>query len=281
MPRAAALLGLVVLAGCGGGGGPAGPSATQPSSTPGRLSANRVFDIALVIADPRGLSVAQASAIATQAVATLRSRANLTAALLSPALGSGPGPAAGAQWLAARGLDAPEAVVVFSDDTMARTYGGYASSLTLPAGAPPNEFPAPGQPADRISEPIVDGLHWYARCGYDENLNRVSEVSVGGECRNRPGTPCVPNGAYWMCADATADLYADPAYFNGCTIVHELAHFYGYSSNSLDHYGTPECRARTGMGQTEASDLRLAQLHCTICPDVYSRFPPPRAAASP
>ena len=115
-----------------------------------------------------------------------------------------------------------------------------------------------------------------ARCGYDDAGNRVSDVSVGGECRGRAGTRCVQRRsgrAEWMCADAVDELYADHDYFTACTVVHEFLHPFGIDPDAnFDHYGTAPCRSRTSMSAADAADLRKAQLSCGLCPDVFARF---------
>lgn len=167
--------------------------------------------------------------------------------------------------------DAPDGVLVLSADDGAHIYGGYSFSFR-PAFAFSNEFPSPraGEGAGKIYVAVTEFHHPYARCGYDEQGRRVSDVSIGGECRNQPGTPCVQRGSRWMCSTALEDLYAEDDYFTACTIVHEFLHPFGISADgAYDHYGSQECAARTGA---TASDLRQFQLHCGVCPDVYQRF---------
>lgn len=115
--------------------------------------------------------------------------------------------------------------------------------------------------------------HFYARCGYDDQQRRVSDVSLGGECRGRNGLACVlkPGGEYWTCPDALSDLYSDWDYYKGCTIVHEFLHPFG-SEGNLDHYGSTSCVARGAVTQAQAGDLRMGQDNCQMCPDVWARF---------
>jgi hypothetical protein len=164
----------------------------------------------------------------------------------------------------------PDGILVFSDDTTATTYGGYSQTFALP---PPNvnRFPSPVLGEGRAYLAVVDFFHKYARCGYDDAGNRVRDTSSGGECRNRSGLVCVDNGRYWMCPDATNDLYADLDYFTACSVVHEFMHPFGTEGN-FDHYGTQQCSSRTGMSPADAADLRLFQQSCGMCPDLYGRF---------
>lgn len=164
----------------------------------------------------------------------------------------------------------PDGILSLSDDSTATTYGGYSQTLNLP---PPNQnrFPSPSVGAGKAYLAVVDFFHMYARCGYDGSGNHISDVSSGGECRNRSGLTCVNNGRYWTCPDVLTDLYADPDYFTGCSVVHEFLHPFGTEGN-YDHYGTAQCTARTGMSQADAQDLRLFQQNCGMCPDLFQKF---------
>jgi hypothetical protein len=188
--------------------------------------------------------------------------------LATPAPGS---PVSQAQaYVSARASGPPDGVLVLSDDATATSAGGYSSNVPLP---PPNQnhFPSPIVGSGRAYVAVVDFFHMYARCGYDSQGHHVSGQSSGGECRSRSGLVCVNNGEYWMCPDALNDLYADRDYFAACTIVHEFMHPFGPAGN-FDHYGTDQCRARTGMSAADAANLTLAQQSCGMCPDVYGSF---------
>jgi hypothetical protein len=179
------------------------------------------------------------------------------------------------RYLLTLGGDLPEGLVVLTNDVTSTSFGGYSFSVVPPAPID-NEYPSPvaGIGGSRVYISVVDFDHPYARCGYDEQGNRISEVSVGGECRNRPGTPCVrktSGRAEWMCADAVNDLYADHDHFTACTVVHEFLHSFGDQGN-FDHYGTQQCIARTGMTAQQAADREQFQRNCGLCPDVYQRF---------
>jgi len=179
------------------------------------------------------------------------------------------------RYLAAKtAATAPEGILIFSNDATAHSFGGYSFVVRGPAGFQ-NRYPSPrGEVGgDAIYIAVVEFDHPYARCGYNDNLVRVSDVSIGGECFNRPGTPCVAKGSAWVCSTALADLYMDSDYFTASTIVHEFLHPFGINTDeNLDHYGTPACMARTGMTSAQASDRREGQLNCGLCPDVFARF---------
>ena len=168
----------------------------------------------------------------------------------------------------APGRPIPSGILAYSDDTTAVTYGGYAQAFQLPAPYE-NPFPVLNQPANRAYLAVSNYSHIYSRCGYDNQGARIGERSANGECRGQSGLICVDNGRNWVCPNSQADLYAEDDYYAACTIVHELAHPFGPAGND-DHYGTPQCRSRTGMSATQAGDVRLSQSSCGLCPDVYA-----------
>jgi hypothetical protein len=179
-------------------------------------------------------------------------------------------------YLSANQADPPDGVLIFSDDPEAREYGGYSISVPLP-GNRRSAYPSPVEGDRQAYVAVIDFEHLYAKCGYDRRLRRVSSRSRGGECRGTPGLVCVDNGRYWMCPDSTDDLHADRDHFIGCAIVHEFLHPFGQLGDD-DHYGTAQCRARTGMSDADATDRRLSQLSCGICPDLFQKFRPASAA---
>jgi hypothetical protein len=168
--------------------------------------------------------------------------------------------------------DPPDGVVILTNDATASLFGGY--SFSIDPGYPyTNEYPSarPGIGPNRLHVGVIDFTHPYSRCGYDDAGNRVSDFSVGGECRNHPGVSCVrrPSGrAEWTCPDTGDDLYSDHDYFVGCNMVHEFMHAYGFESDgNLDHWATPPCLARSPLNA-----MGNAQDYCGMCPDVYPRF---------
>lgn len=166
----------------------------------------------------------------------------------------------------------PDAIIILTDDTRAASSGGYSIQLA-PKYPLRNRFPSPmpGVGGDRVYLMMVHFDHIFARCGYNDLREHVSDVSIGGECRNRPGTPCIKNGDRWVCDDESRnDPYADHDTFTACTIVHELAHSFGTSMLVTDHFGTPECVERLGAAGT---DTPRGDHYCQMCPDVYSRIP--------
>ena len=185
-------------------------------------------------------------------------------------VGPGDARAAARQYLAAR-ADAPtDGVIVLSEDAESREYGAYSVSVPQPQGIV-NRFPSPVEGGGNAYVAVLDLSHQYSRCGYDGGPNRVSSSSRGGECLGRRGLRCVDNGAYWTCPGTTDDLNADHDYFMGCAIVHEFVHPFG-ALGDADHYGSMQCTARTGMSLEQATNTRLSQESCGMCPDLFPKF---------
>ncbi len=182
--------------------------------------------------------------------------------------GAGNAGAAARAYLRAHADAPPDGVIVLSDDEESREYGAYSLTVPLPAGHT-NPFPSPIEGSARAYVAVVDMAHLYAKCGYDRRMNHVSTRSRGGECRGAEGLVCVDTGASWMCPDSVRDLNADRDYFLGCAIAHEFVHPFGALGDD-DHYGTPQCTARTGMTAATAADRRLFQESCGMCPDLFA-----------
>jgi len=118
---------------------------------------------------------------------------------------------------------------------------------------------------------VVDYSHRFAGCGYGDADTVQSAVSIGGECRNQPGTECVERNGYSMCSTAVDDLYASsPTYFAASTIIHEILHSFS-PGGVTDHYGTPECNARMGWPAGRFDPIE-ADLFNNMCPFVYDEF---------
>jgi hypothetical protein len=265
--------------GCGGGSATPTPTSPSPSTSPAASlpnATNSAFDVAVLVdlqapPTPTG-DIERVMALANTKLVE-KTGEQLRVEVIVRDLARGPGVGSMASSFAStRAANPPEGILVLTDDPDAFTYGGY-SIYFRPTTGITNEYPSP-VPAvggDKIYVAAVHFDHIYARCGYDDNLNRISDVSVDGECRNRPGTACVQRGSVWMCANALEDLYANHDYFTACTVVHEFLHPFG-SEGVYDHYGTSQCIQRTGMSQAEANDLAAFQSNCGLCPDVYGRF---------
>jgi len=280
---------LVAVTGCGGSSTSAPTPASSPSAPPaqptpipsGPLSRNGVFDaVVLVDAQAPQTSLPDIQRIFGRAAGIFlektRESFRMTDAVYGMARGSNVSNLARAYSVTVAG-NPPDGLAVLTDDSTAVTFGGYSFWFSPPYPFQ-NEFPSPraGVGETSLYVAVIDFDHAYARCGYDDQGNHVSDVAIDGECRNRPGTPCVqrPSGrAQWTCSGVEGDLYFDHDYFTACTVVHEFLHPFGIDANAnLDHYGTPGCIARTGMTASQAADLRQAQTSCGLCPDVFARF---------
>jgi hypothetical protein len=267
---------LLALSGCGGSSpsptAPATPSSPPPPPPPPPTAPGGPFRVAVLLSAARVPSTADVQRVFARAESLLFEKTGARMQLTGIASMDRATPLSLAVAYVNEHSDSPpDGVLVFSDDTNASTFGGYSQTFPLP---PPhqNRYPSPVVGASRVYLAVAHFFHMYARCGYDDSGNRISSTSVGGECRNRPGMACVDNGRYWTCPDTLNDLYADPDHFTACTVVHEFMHPFG-SEGNFDHYGTPQCIARTGMSQADAANLALAQQNCGMCPDVYARFP--------
>lgn len=166
----------------------------------------------------------------------------------------------------------PEFIVFFRGDDASLTYGGYAAAYQSPRESYRNRFTAARGRTRDVYVSVSNWEHRYNVCGYDRtdlrNQQHVSDVAIDGECRNRPGTPCVLRSGYWQCdnSEALASFYARHPYaFAASTAVHELMHQFG-SDGNYDHYGSTRCPT------PNASDLNTAQTYAVICPAVFDLF---------
>lgn len=174
------------------------------------------------------------------------------------------------RFIAGHQEDLPDGILLLSDDEESTEYGGY--SFDVPRQGPSlNRFPSPVVGAGRVYVAVVDMLHKYAKCGYDDSGKRVSPYSRGGECLGKRGLTCVENGRQWSCPGTTGDLNAEPDYFMGCIIVHEFLHPFGALGDD-DHFRGPTCAARLGLTSGESRNERRAQEACGICPDLFPLF---------
>ncbi len=171
--------------------------------------------------------------------------------------------------------DIPDSLVIFSygADNFARTMGGFTYAIEGPTSFKNHFVDAFGND-NQIYVMFNHYSHKYARCGYDEwGENVISDVSIGGECSNQPGTPCVMKNGYSMCQTAADDLYAStPNYFSAATVIHEIMHSFGYYAN-YDHYGTTDCTEEMKKGDSSwtPNDDEFLVVN-GMCPYVYDNF---------
>gem|GEM_PF-4232924 len=166
-------------------------------------------------------------------------------------------------------VDWPEAVIVFSfgDDNFARRMGGYYRGTEIDKTDYCSEYKA-GK--NQLPILVVDWHNWYARCGYDENYNKVSAVSFGGQCQNTPNISCVirQDKIYFICERNKNDLRADLDKHTAYIILHEL--FHGFDKRQGYHYGSPQCQKLLKLGQKLSDDYeKKSEENFGFCPSVY------------
>jgi hypothetical protein len=156
----------------------------------------------------------------------------------------------------------------FGDGGQAKLHDGYG--FAIPTGTR-NTFVSAAGGANQIYIAVVRFGQKYMACGYGGTDTIHSTTSIGGECRNKPGTACVQNNGYSMCANAVGNLYTSPPnHFVSSTIIHAFLHSFSPGGNK-DDYATSECNARMGY-PTGFFDLQESQYYNGICPFVYEDF---------
>ncbi len=140
----------------------------------------------------------------------------------------------------------PEFIIFFREDSVASVAGGYATTHESLNTSYRNRFRSAEGSTSTIYIGVVDWNGMYASCGYDtsdpKNPKHISNVSIGGECRNRPGTACVLKNSYYQCNDNEMldSPYAVPGVFVASNAIHELMHQFGNNARD-DHYGASKC----------------------------------------
>jgi hypothetical protein len=270
--RVLTVLAAFLLASACGGSSPSPNVSTPAAPTPNPSGGGDVpFRVAVLLTAARVPSSDDVRRVFARAdeILFLKTGERMTQVDLSN-VGAGSPLALTTVYIDAHAAAPPDGVLAFSDDRTATSFGGYSQTFSLPTPNV-NGFPSPVAGENRGYLAVVHFFHMYARCGYDDAGNRISDRSANGECRNRSGLVCVNNGRYWTCPDSLNDLYSDPDYFTGCSVVHEFMHPFGREGN-FDHYGTAQCTTRIGMSQADAQNLTLFQQSCGMCPDLYPQF---------
>ncbi len=163
----------------------------------------------------------------------------------------------------------PNAAVIlsFGDGDRAKLNGAYGYAAPGPAGYR-NPFVSPLVGHNQMYVAVVDYNYKYMACGYGGSEAAKSASALNGECENRPGTACVEQNGYSMCANAVGRLYmSTPTYFAASMIIHSLLQPFA-PGGAQDDYSTPECTARMGY-PAGFRDLQEAQYHNDLCPFVY------------
>ena len=175
-------------------------------------------------------------------------------------------------YMVSRASALPNGVVIFSfgDGERAKLHGGYGYTAPTPTGYR-NAFVSPLVGNGHIYVAVVDYGFKYMACGYGGSDLLKSASALGGECGNHPGTACVQQNGYSMCASAIGHLYmSTPTYFVSSIIVHNLLQPFA-PGGEQDNYDTPECTARMGY-PAGFHDLQESQYHNDLCPFVYDDF---------
>ncbi|MFH1170495.1 MAG: hypothetical protein V1704_02960 [Candidatus Vogelbacteria bacterium] len=143
----------------------------------------------------------------------------------------------------------PEFIIFFRPDNIAALSGGYAESYESLNNNYRNRFMSADNYSNRTGRiyiAVVDWNHMFSKCGYDssdpQNPRHISNVSIGGECQNTPGTACIFKDGYYRCNvdESLNSPYAVPGVFVASTVIHELMHQFG-GDWIYDHYGSTKC----------------------------------------
>ncbi len=162
----------------------------------------------------------------------------------------------------------PDYIIFFKADNVSSLNGGYATSYESKRVGFLNNFESAQGQTNRVYVNIAAWKHRFGACGYNSLGQHVSDVAIGGECRNRPGTACILKNDYYQCNDPEmlASFYSRSAHaFTAGTTVHELMHQFG-SDGVYNHYGTAGCAV------PNSADLNAAQEYAGICPTVFELF---------
>ncbi len=163
-------------------------------------------------------------------------------------------------------------IVIFSfgDAGRAKSPGAYSFSMPGPGGYR-NTFAPLGEDPSQIDVAVVNFNQRYMPCGYGTSTIVHSSTSLGGECRNKPGTACVQHNGYSMCSNAVANLYASsPTHYIASTLVHELLQPFA-PEGEKDNYATTGCTTHMGY-PAGFFDLQESQYYNDLCPFVYENF---------
>lgn len=176
------------------------------------------------------------------------------------------------RYIVAHESSLPDGIVIlsFGDQDQAKISGGYNYTAPAPEGYR-NRFVSPLTGSARIYVAVIDYGYRYMACGYGGENTVRSSSSLDGECGNHPGTACVQQNGYSMCASAVGHLYmSGPTYYAASKIIHELLQPFA-PGGAQDDYSTPQCTAFMGY-PAGFHDLQEAQYHNDLCPLVYDNF---------
>jgi hypothetical protein len=266
------------------------PGGPRPTPAGSQNSKNGVFDV-IVLVDAKGPQIARADIERVFEMATLNmgARTGQWMRLVDVVYGLTRGTTGGEtvqltalvnSYLAKNTANPPDGILLFTDTETCRNAGGFSMSLK-PSFTYKAEYPSPRTDvgSDKIYVAVVEYHHPYAQCGYDipGSPVRLSDVSLGGECRNRPGLVCVQTGERWTCPGMLNDLNSDPDFMTATIIIHEFLHPFGIDPvMNMDHYASTSCIKRGGVTAAQVTaiitDLYDSQWYHGMCPDVFPRF---------
>lgn len=143
-----------------------------------------------------------------------------------------------------------------------------------------NRFYAPVTKSQGIYIAFVDWTHYYGWCGYDRphylstgEWKKISDVSVGGECKGAQGLECVYDSEqeFYFCPNLLNDPQQKLSFSTGWAIAHELLHSYGMSDAFGHHWGHKKCRLYYGEGSNVdyynvAKNYLDIGKYLTLCP---------------
>ena len=120
---------------------------------------------------------------------------------------------------------------------------------------------------------IIDWDHMYARCGYNDQEQQISDVSLGGECTNQQGTKCILKNGYSFCSNLQDKYYAqNPKMMPMSTVVHEIMHFFGTEGN-MDHNETLCAGKYAGtLDDVACTTTDTGECFFNICRYTYENF---------
>lgn len=121
----------------------------------------------------------------------------------------------------------------------------------------------------------VDWDHMFARCGYNDNEEKVSEKSFGGECQNQNNMSCVKKFDYYMCANLVDEYYAQSRRMMAISsVIHEIMHHYGEKGNYDHNEKAEHCKLNYlhALDDFICTDDDVGDCFFNICRYTYENF---------
>jgi hypothetical protein len=171
--------------------------------------------------------------------------------------------------------------VYFTENpTCSDTYGGCAITLTpaqekIGISDYCNTFSNIYGQTGLLFGSYVDWDHMFGRCGYNDNEEKVSDKSFGGECQNQDGVSCVKKFDYYMCSNLTGEYYAQSRRMMAIsTVVHEIMHHYGVKGNYDHNEKAEHCKQsyKNTLDDFICADGDIGNCFFNICRYTYENF---------